>query len=215
MIRLRTHFPLVSLFALAVLGACTTMEAGPPPLLDLGARECSASVDLARAVPVPFDPKGTAEPALVPLDAASPCVARPGAKPSVYAVFALPAGDVPYFLSIASLPVGGALFPPSAELLDASGSVLRAVDSKAFLFRGNALTAQIRSHEGERYLLVQSVSELVGTTVSRTGVATSGSTVSTGNGGFVSMYSGSDVTTTLTFSLNGRLAVSATRAKLD
>lgn len=196
---------LVLLYALA--GCAGGM--GPPPITDLGVRTCTATPDFSRALPVSVD--GAA--AVAELDATAPCLTGADGMSRVYAVFLLPPANPPYFLSVASQPVGAALFPPRAQMLGSGGEVLRDVDSKLFLFRGNALTAQLRSHEAERYLLVTSVPELVGTQISRTGVSTSGGAIATGNGGFITIYSGTDVTMTLTFSLNGRLVVSATRAR--
>jgi hypothetical protein len=181
------------------------IPAGPPPVIDFGARVCADHPDLSTATVVAYTPDDP-KPVTVSLDGTAPCFKSAGGAASAYVVFALPDTDSEHIVSISSAPVGNGLFPPYATFLDASGSSVRSVPASAFLFRGEVLNAQVRSHPGEKYLLVQSVPELIGKGLTRTEAITSAYGAVAG-GAYFTIYTGSDVTTNFTYSLNGQITV--------
>ena len=194
---------IMALFALALMTACANVA--PPPQLELGGRTCEAKAYLAAARPLPF-PTKDAEPVVVDVDAASPCLQEEGAPGSIYLVFALPVTVETYFISVASTPVGQGVFPPRIGLLDADGAPMREIMMSGMLFRGTDLTAEFRSHAGERYLLVKSDKNFVGQKISRVAVGINQSGFMLGSA-YVPIYRGTDAISTLTYSYNGKITV--------
>jgi hypothetical protein len=87
-------------------------------------------------------------------------------------------------------------------LLDPAGQVTREVTLETFLFRGLSLTANLRSHPGERYLIVASEPGAVGRQDARI-VSTARATSSSG---IVVTY-GNDVNDRYTYAYNGSVTV--------
>lgn len=197
----------------AALAACSTV-AEPPPVLNLDARICVPSLDLASAQPLPlegtrdqgaFTPPGVT----VPLGADAACWKPINGEKRVYVLFKLPESPAPYIISVASSPVGTALFSPDVEMLDQDGNVVREVRRDSFAFHGTALYAGLRSHLGETYLLVASDPASVGQTVSQIAETTQATRMSTGGGGGFTLHTGSETMHTLVFAHSGRLTVTA------
>ena len=192
--------PSVILVALAnlAMSACATHY--PPPITDLGGRVCAAAPNLQGATSLAFEP-GKAQPQKVTFDEASPCYNGEDGKPHVYAVFTLTAAEQPFMISVASTPQGAALFPPHIQLLSEAGAIERDIPDTLLQFRGADLSAQLRSHPGERYLLVRSA-QFVGQKLSRLNAQ-----VSVTSTGYANFYSGGDVRTDLALSYNGLVTV--------
>jgi hypothetical protein len=170
-------------------------------MLDLGSRSCTAAPNLQGAAELAYVPD-KARPQTVKLDETSPCYTGEDGKPHVYAIFALPAAEQPFIISVASTPQGEALFPPHIQLLNEAGALARDIPDSLFLFRGFDMSAELRSHPAEHFLLVRSNSDLVGKKLSR--ISANVTMTSTG---YANIYSGADVTTNLTFSYSGQLTV--------
>lgn len=192
----------------ACLGGCVKDKVSQPPILSLPtASICTVAPDLTRALPLAFNPEKDL-PVTVAIDAGSSCLEpKPGEK-SLYGVVALPMVGQQIVISVASEPMGQSIFAPQLKLLDQKGAVLREIPRDDFMFRSGALTALIRAHEAERYLVVISDPKMVGQNISQVAGATSATPVTNGIVGFVA-YSGSESTTNLTYSHGGTVKVAA------
>ena len=203
---------LAGLIATASLLGCTTAPA-PPPILTLDARICAARPDLAAARKLPLEgssENGSRSPegVTVNLDASTACLKPAGGDKRVYVLFQLPDSTVPYIITVTSTPVGTGLLSPYVEMLDAQGTVVREAPRDSFMFHGMALRVGLRSHPGERYLLVASDPKSVGQTVSQIIEGTQTTMASTGTVVFT-IHTGSDTTTTLTYAHSGSVTVMA------
>jgi hypothetical protein len=65
-------------------------------------------------------------------------------------------------ISVRCAPVGNGLFVSRLLLFDGLGDRLREVPSDGFVFRGDVLSVLIRSYRNERFLVVASAPQAVG-----------------------------------------------------
>lgn len=180
----------------------------PPPMVSLDGRSCGAQVDLSSGhVPALEVSKAI----MVTLDEKAMCLQAPDGSKSVYAAFLLPQLPALPLVTVMSSPLGEGLFSPHLLMLDPEGKILREVPRDAFSFHGSALHVGIRMHAEERYLLVASDPQTVGTDISRIVDGTTTSTTTTyfkGGGSISSSASfGKEDTLKLTYAHNGTVSV--------
>jgi hypothetical protein len=206
--RVRTP-PLAATAILAALFLAGCQEPGPPPVTSIADRSCAAAPDLSSAKPVELDAKKSVK---VTLDGAAPCWESTEGNKSVYAVFKFPEAAVPYMVAVYSEPLGQGLFTPRVITLDAAGVTQREIGRDSFRFNGNFLHVSLRVHDGERYLLVASDPKSVGQQVNQISESTNTYTGTSAGGGVIvtfQVHTGSDTERSYTFSLNGKVEVSA------
>lgn len=191
----------------AVLAGCQATAPDLAPLVQIAPVSCSAEPDIARAHPLPFDAEKKAEPARLTIEEKSPCLDEDGTK-SLYEVIALPDISYPIIVTVRSLPSTSGILAPRIVLLDKAGKRLRELDREAIHFRGTALTAMLRTRPEERYLVVASDPEVVGSDISRVQGAVNQQMVSSGVVTFA-VYTGSESTANMTYAHNGTIQVSA------
>lgn len=188
-----------------LLMAACAVAPGPPPTIDLSTRDCAITPELGDARPLLLDP-GKAQ--TVNLDAASACWQMSADSRSAYLVFRLPDAATPYLVGVTSEPQGQTLFSPRLVLLDGDGNVARELRRDAFMFHGAALYASIRSHAGERYLVVASDPGSVGQLVSQISGSTQANAVAAGTAVFA-IHTGSEASNVFIYAHNGTVTVSA------
>jgi len=191
-------------FAAISLTACAHPQP-PPPVVDLAQMQCSPAVRLDDATPLILDKDGEKRETAL-LDGNVHCVEEPSGYRSLYRVFALPA-MAPSIVTVSAQPWGNTMLPPRAAFLDASGKTVRETTHADFTFRGAVLSALLRSHPGESYLVLLSDADVLGHSVSRisgsiqTNYAAAGPVL-------IAMYTGRDTTTNLVFTPVGNVTVS-------
>jgi hypothetical protein len=185
MTRLAQCLPIV------ILAACATP---PPATVNLDGRTCTAGPDLGKAQGLTLEPRNKLT---VTLDGAATCFLTSEGAKSVYATFLLPQFTDEYLVTVVSAPIGQGLFSPHLLMLDPQGKVVRELARESFLFHGSGLSAGIRVHSGEHYLIVASDPQSVGASVSRLSEQTHVTTTSTGFAYF-SVHTGSDANDTYT-----------------
>ncbi|MEP0708178.1 hypothetical protein [Parvibaculum sp.] len=191
----------------AALGGCATRAPDLAPLVQIAPKSCTAAPDVTRAHALPFDTEDKAEPVRLTIEEQSPCLDEGGVK-SLYEVFALPELSYPIIVTVRSLPSTSGILAPRIVLLDKDGGMLRELDREAVHFRGTALTAMLRTRPEERYLVVASDPDVVGSDISRVHGAVNQQMVSTGAVMFT-VYTGSESTANMTYAHNGTIQVSA------
>jgi hypothetical protein len=191
--------------ALSLLAGCAAPP--PPPLLDISRHPCSAIADLINAAPLPLG--DALHPKLVEMriDDSARCLETAEGK-SLYGAFRLPDSTVPIMVAVRSIPVGEGLFVPRLLLLDGTGALKREIGQDSLEFRGNTLTALIRIHPDELYLVVASTPKTVGQGTSRITEGVNASTYSA-NGGYFTVYSGTDSARSFVYAQGGRIIVYA------
>jgi len=125
---------------------------------------------------------------------------------SLYRVFTLPHTGAPYLLLLSAPPWGSTLLAPQAIFLNDAGAVKRQSNRTDFIFRGDALSAALRSHPDETYLIVASDPAALGQAVARIDQSFSGQMYSAGTA-FVNVYTGLDVTKNLVLTPAGTLTI--------
>ncbi|WP_428487380.1 hypothetical protein [Rhodopila sp.] len=137
--------------SLMLLAGCSQ-----PPLLSLADRVCDTAPRLMPGNEVSLGRGGSST---VIMDAASPCVETPAGRAS-YIVFALPADNSPYQITVRSHPRGGALISPEATIYGADDRPRREIGG----FRGAAgtLVASTTGEPGDRYVVVTSTPDTIG-----------------------------------------------------
>jgi hypothetical protein len=185
-----------------VLCACAV---SPPPEVDLASLTCTSLPALEGATPLTFDPKKP-KATIAILDAHSRCMDNGHGGRSLYQVFALPRVAAPYLLLLTAPPWGNTLLAPQALFLDGAGAVERRSSRADFIFRGDALSAALRSHPGESYLVVASDPEAIGQAVARVDQSFRGQMYAAGTV-FVTVYTGLDVTRHLVLTPAGTLTI--------
>lgn len=194
----------------AALAACAP-KAAPPPVVDMASMACADAYAMGGVVPLQFDPKGKDEKTTTAiLDSKSQCIHDAQGVPSLYQVFALPDLGAPYILAVRTIPWGGTLLAPKVLLLDGDAKTLRATTHADFTFRGQELSALMRSHPGEAYLVVTSDNDVLGRDISRIVEAVHTSAAALPNGGTFIWYSGSDSVNHMTLASVGRVDVTIT-----
>ena len=186
-------------FAAISLAGCVHPQP-PPPVVDLAGMSCSQAVRLDDATPLVLDKDGE-KIATALLDGNAHCIDEPSGYRSLYRVFALPA-MAPSVITVSALPWGETMLPPRATFLDASGKTARETTHADFTFRGAVLSALLRSHPGESYLVLLSDAEVLGHSVSRI----SGS-IQVYATQYFTYYSGHDTATNLVFTPVGNVSV--------
>lgn len=189
---------------IGLLFGCATPV--PPPVVNLATHQCVTTPNLAGAQPLVFTPDKVQDVTVVYDDTAACLEDQPGAK-SLYHVFVLPPATQPYLITIGTDIWGGTLFAPRVQFLGADGSVKRIVARPDFVFRGTMLSAILRNHPDEAYLVVASDPQVVGRSNSRIDDSTYSQGVSTGRAFFM-MYRGTETMTTQIFSHGGRVTIS-------
>jgi hypothetical protein len=190
--------------ALALLGGCA---APPPPLLDISGYACTPTPDLVSAMPLPLGDPRDPKVVVLKIDEHARCL-EAGDGRSLYGAFQLPDSPQPYMVSVRSVPIGDGIFVPRLLLLDGLGALKREVPRDAFVFRADTLTALIRNHPDERYLVVASVPRAVGETTSRITERTRTSTACSSGGCFI-IATGGDTARTMVYAHGGTIGVYA------
>jgi hypothetical protein len=206
-IRLFSNTRFAALTSLALLSACANNQKSVIPLTDISTRECAASFDLSKAVALAFDGKREFIQS-TDIDETTPCVKGANGA-ALYVVYALPASDVPYVISVSSLAAGSTMFAPRVMMLGGDGAVKREFSGSAIEFRGSGLGVMIRNHADETYLVIASDPAVAGHTNSRIVEATQVYTGSTGYGTY-QVHTGTDTNEAYTLAHNGRVAVTLT-----
>jgi hypothetical protein len=179
--------------------------------VNIEAMSCTGAVAVASAAPLLFDAKGKDEKTTtVILDNGSKCLQDSDGSRRLYQVFALPDMGAPYIISVRTSPWGGTILAPRMLLLNGDGQIMRSTTHSDFAFRGEQLSALLRSHQGEVYLVVSSDSEVLGKEISRVIEAVHSTVVAAGAGGAFMWYSGSDFTNRMVLSVAGRMEVTIT-----
>jgi hypothetical protein len=188
----------------ATLTGCAAKPA-PPPVVDLTTMQCNESPVLGGAVLLAFDPKDDKQTPVL-LDNSAGCLSGPNGSRMLYKVFELPHTGTPYILHVTAAPWANTILAPRAALLDESGIAKRTTSHADFTFRGNSLAAFLRSHDDERYLVVSSDPEVLGTSVTRINEGINQQMVAAGPV-FMNYYSGSDTATNLILSAAGNAVI--------
>jgi hypothetical protein len=187
----------------ALLAGCAH-DPGPPPSVDLAALHCAATPDLASATPLLFNPKKDSSLTFT-IDGGAGCVETGGGR-SLYRLFTLPDGGVPYIFSVSAQQWGNTILAPEVTLLGEDGAIKRHAQHTEFAFRGTGLTALFRSHADERVLMVSSDPEFAGHSLSRIVTATHETIVPVGTTA-VAVYTGSDTAADLQLSPAGTVTI--------
>ena len=211
---MRFLFGLAAIAATAAVAGCTTMPPPPAAILTFAGASCAATPDLSQALSLTPEKERALYSVTTQVGSATPCVHRDG-RDSFYLVYAIPedAGDK-------TLTVGGYLeplriFSPRVEVLDGHGETSRSFRPEEFMYRGPNYSVLFRPRSGERYVLVTTEdsrvgqkydSIVIGVTTTSTG-AVAGSALAAGLVGGGTMYSGSDVGLSRTFSWEGAAQV--------
>jgi len=190
---------------LAALGLVSACAAPPPPLLDISSHVCAPQPDLISALPVKVSDPLRPDMVDLRIDDTARCL-QTTQGPSLYGAFALPGDAVPMMLAVRSIPVGEGLFVPHLLLLDGTGAVQREVEQSALQFRGETLTAFIRLHPGERYLVVASTPQSVGQANSHI-IETTSQVQSTSQLGTFTVHTGTDVLRNYVYAHGGKIYV--------
>ncbi|MGA9794102.1 MAG: hypothetical protein WBQ17_01080 [Rhizomicrobium sp.] len=180
----------------------------PPPMIVMPASEsCAPSPQLSGAIVVP-----AGDDAKAAIDATAARCMKDSTGAGLYQVFALPTYDKPAIVTVASVPVGHGILFPLITILDATGKVTRQIAPGAAMFRGGDLAAVFRLHPGDTFMVVESDPAHVGQSVSRVQESTHVTPIGIVTAtmfAYTAIHTGSDETSTLTYSLNGRVIVSA------
>ena len=200
---------LTGLAALAAMAACAPKPL-PPPVVDMAAMPCANAMVMGGAVPLLFDPKGKDEKITTAIpDHRSGCIQDAEGR-RLYQVFALPDTNTPYILSVRTSPWADTILTPRALLLGGDGSVMRSTSHADFVFRGEQLSALLRSHPGEAYLVVTSDGEVLGKEVTRVIESVQVTAAPMPYGGAFIWHSGNDATHRMVLSVAGQVEVTVT-----
>lgn len=201
----RPRLTFAAVAALALLAGCAPP---PPPLLDISTHACSNVPDLVDALPLPLSDALHPNTVELRIDDSARCLQTAQGK-SLYGAFRLPDSTAPMMVAVRSVPVGEGLFVPHLLLLDGTGASQREIGQDSLQFRGNTLTALIRVHPDERYLVVASTPKTVGQNTSRITETTATSTSYSSNGAYFSIHTGNDVARDFVYAQGGRIIVYA------
>jgi hypothetical protein len=187
----------------------------PPPIVDIASMPCANTMAMNNAIRLQFDPKGKDEKTTVAiLDGTSNCIQDAAGGRRLYQLFALPDLSAPYIISVRSSPWADTILAPRMLLLSGDGQMMRSTTHADFTFRGEQLSALVRSHQDEAYLAVTSDSEVLGKQVTRVIEAVQSTVVAMPAGAFI-WYSGSDVTNRMVLSAAGRVEVTIVPFPVD
>jgi hypothetical protein len=197
---------LVAVSLLLVLAACAPKPEIVAPVYSIGAKTCSAEIDISTARPISFNAEEP-EAIEVRIDGSSPCVEKPGSERQLYQLIQLPVTSTPYLVSIGSKINGSGIFAPVLLTLDSEGNAKRQIDQSSFLFRGSSLTAKIQSQPDEHFLVIASNPASVGDTSMRIDSLVNSHTTYS-NGFAYRVNTGHETRTNVTFSHSGLVSVS-------
>ena len=152
---------LLGVTAAIALAGCGP-DGGPPPLLTLAGRTCTATPDLAAAQVIAKQ----SDEAKITLDINAACLETLGGK-ATYAAFRLPSPTEPTLVDVYSEARGTSIFSPKILMLDANGQQLREISRENFVYRGRTLHAALRQQAGEVFLIAIADTGTVGQTDSR------------------------------------------------
>jgi hypothetical protein len=196
-----------AVFATLLSAAEAADDDTPPPMTVMPASEtCTPAPELSGAIAIKADDDAKAI-----MDTTVARCVKDTSGAGLYQVFALPIAEKPSILTVASVPLGTAVIFPLITLLDASGKITRQVAPDALQFRAGALTAVLRLHAGDAYLVVESDPAHAGQSFSRVQESVHVFAASVVARAFIAtaaIHTGSDDTNSLTYSLNGKLQVS-------
>lgn len=198
---------LAALMIVGLVGGCAAK--GPAPIVSLAGRACASVPSLLGVQTLLLGADNKLE---LVVDGNAPCVQTADGARSAYVAVALPATSVPYVLSVRSQILGQTVFAPRMELLDGEGHVLRDIPPTAFMFHGASLYAAVRSHAGERFLVVFSDAGTVGQTKSQVHEEINQQTFTSVTPTAVvavNVNTGSDHTVSFTYADNGKLTITA------
>lgn len=153
-------FRLMLLLAVT-LGSSACATRSPAPMTQV-ASPCDRHWQVRDAEPLALD---AARPQVLRMDDRRRCGFRDDGSVATYAVFALPAYQAPWRLSLESLIDGQSLFALEAFTLDEHGTVRRSLPLDRFVMRGDRLQANLffgQEDAADRFLLVRSAPESVG-----------------------------------------------------
>ncbi len=204
---MRPYRPILRLMLLATLALAAGCAAAPPPLLDISNHACATSPDLISAAPLTLSDPRSPDTVKTRIDDTAPCLQTAQGK-SLYAAFRLPDSASPFMIGVRSAPIGQGLLVPRLLLLDGTGAVKRAIGQDSLEFRADTLTALIRSHPDERYLVVASTPQAVGRSEERIVESTTATTVVSGRYA-ATAYSGLDATHRYVYAHGGLITVFA------
>ena len=190
-----------------LIASCANDAPDLAPLVQIAPPSCTEQPHLGRALPVGFSAEGKTEAVSATITEQSPCLVV-NEKNSLYEVFALPETGEPIIVTVRSLPSKSGILLPRIAVLDKEGKELRQIDRESIHFRGTALTALLRTRPGDRYLVVSSDPDVVGTDISRVSGSVSQQMLTTG-AFMVPVYTGSESTASMTYAHNGTVDVSA------
>jgi hypothetical protein len=197
---------LCALLLAGAVVACTRNLA--PPMLTVGDRPCATTPDLAMALPLALQGQTKAA---VNFNTQTPCLQPAAGRSRLYAVFALPISDEPFWLSVMSVVKGQGVVAPHLALLDENGTVMREIPQDRFMLRGNSLQFGVRPQPGERFLLATSDPDAVGQQSDRIMGSTNQAAVPVGTGGYLIITSGQEAVRTLTRAHGGQIVVAVER----
>jgi hypothetical protein len=176
--------------------------------VDIAAMPCPGTMAIAGATPLQFDPKGQdAKSTDAILDGKSSCLQEAAGTRRLYQVFVLPPVETPYIISVRTSPWADTILAPRALFLDSDGKVMRETSHADFVFRGEQLSALLRSHPGETYLALTSDSDVLGKEITRVVEATQMTAAPVAGGGTFLWYSGTDTTNRMVLSVAGRAEI--------
>ncbi|HUC67921.1 MAG TPA: hypothetical protein VMA53_21065 [Stellaceae bacterium] len=204
---MRPPRPILRLMLLASLALAEGCAAPPPPLLDISNHACATSPDLISAAPLTLSDPRRPDTVKRRIDDTAPCLETAQGK-SLYAAFRLPDSAAPFMIGVRSIPIGQGLLVPRLLLLDGTGAVKREIGQDSLEFRADTLTALIRSHPDERYLVVASTPQAVGQEDARIVETTTATTVTFGRYAST-VHSGLDTTHRYIFAHGGLVTVFA------
>jgi len=195
---------LLILVAMFGMSACAH-DPAPVPTFDLSTMACSPAPVVTSATELSWDGKNET-PAAATIDGKAPCLEDGASQRSLYRVFKLPVAAAPYIISVAATPWSGTILAPRLLLLDADGVIRRSTSREDFTFRGTVLSALLRSHADETYLVVASDPAVTGQLISRISESVRANMIMA-YPVVANFYTGSDSTTKLLFLPVGSLTV--------
>ena len=175
------------------------------------ATACATTPSVTGAAQMTQKKKDDPQTATIRFDEKSACLNDAAGNRGVYAVIELPAAEPGSILTVTSYAMGQTVFSPKLEFRSADGAAMRQVERSSFMFNGSSVQAQLRTREGERFLVIASDAATVGKTVQQIQESVIHSGMMAG-GIWVSVHSGAEGKSQVVFAHNGE--VTATLAPM-
>lgn len=202
---MRVRFLIAATLA-ALLSACATPAAAPPPaVIEYAHTDCTASPELSGAVSLTPSRESAEFDVSSEVNDKTPCVGDT-ATGTPYIVYALPADYGDKTITVGASVERARIFAATATLLDANGAVTRTFASDQFTYRGGIYSAQFRPHQGDTYLVVKADRAIVGLNYESITLGT-GSTAACSAGGCFNWSYGTEAHGVTTFSYTGTIQV--------